>query len=34
MLIGAIIVVLVAATVVVINWDSILDWLHPAGRGK
>lgn len=34
MLIGATVLVLVAVTIVVINWDNILDWLHPAGSGK
>ena len=34
MLIGAIMIVLVAVAVVIANWDGILTWLHPAGRGK
>lgn len=33
-LIGAAVILLVAVAIVVINWEGILDWLVPAGRGK
>lgn len=34
MLIGGAVLLLVAVVIVAINWDPILDWLIPAGRGK